>query len=82
MVDTQTGNRIVCNGRIYNDELRAEFSTGATRDRDGGATPPYEGYAPALWQQVADGAQVWYLPAPYWSPWSLRRVVMDASPAL
>jgi len=52
-----------------------------TRDRDRGDTQPYAGCAPELWHQV-DGAQVWYLPAPYWSPWRLRRVVMDTSPDL
>lgn len=52
-----------------------------TRDRDRGDTQPYAGRAPELWHQV-DGAQVWYLPAPYWSPWRLRRVVMETSPDL
>ena len=52
-----------------------------TRDRDRGDTQPYAGRAPELWHQV-DGAQVWYLPVPYWSPWRLRRVVMDTSPDL
>lgn len=51
-------------GKFYNrSEQRAEFS-GEARDRVYGATPLYEGCAPALWQQVADGAQVWHFPAP------------------
>lgn len=52
-----------------------------TRDRDREDTQPYEGCASGLWYPVA-GAQVWYLPAPYWSPWRLRRVVMETSPDL
>ena len=52
-----------------------------TRDRDRGDTQPYAGLAPGLWHPV-DGAQVWYLPAPYWSPRRLRRVVMETSPDL
>ena len=52
-----------------------------TRDRDRGDTKPYEGCAPKLWHQL-DGAQVHYLPLPYWTPWRLRRVVMETSPDL
>jgi glycosyltransferase involved in cell wall biosynthesis len=53
----------------------------ATRDRDRGDTQPYAGRAPEVWHPV-DGAQVWYLPAPYWSPSRLRRVVTETSPDL
>lgn len=52
-----------------------------TRDRDRGDRQPYAGRAPELWYHV-DGAQVWYLPAPYWFPWRLRRVMMEPSPDL
>lgn len=52
-----------------------------TRDRDRGDTQAYAGRAPEVWHPVA-GAHVWYLPAPYWSPSRLRRVVMETSPDL
>lgn len=52
-----------------------------TRDRDRGDTQAYLDRRPGLWHQV-DGAKVRYLPAPYWSPWKLSRVVMEISPDL
>ncbi len=52
-----------------------------TRDRDRGDTEPYEGYSPGMWH-VLNGAQVQYLPIPYWAPWRLRRAVLDAAPDL
>ena len=52
-----------------------------TRDRDRGDTQPYEGRSTGIWY-ASNGAQVQYLPIPYWSPWRLRRAVLDTAPDL
>lgn len=52
-----------------------------TRDRDRGDEKPYEGYATRTWH-VLNGAQVQYLPTPYWSPWRVRGAVLNTHPAL
>jgi len=52
-----------------------------TRDHDLGDATPYPGRTAGRWYPQ-DGAQVWYLTRPHWTPGAIRRAVAAARPDL